>query len=73
MVERIQVLCHPGAKETGESHPGLGAFRTAGSPTDLAGNDEWAHTALRQIVVGWNARDRDKDKEFGQKAFHAFT
>ena len=35
--------------------------------------DQWAHTALRQIVVGWDARDRDKDKEFGQKAFHAFT
>jgi hypothetical protein len=67
------VLCHPGPKETGEPHPGLRALRTAGSPTDLAGNDQWAHTALRQIVVGGNARDRDKDKEFGQKAFHAFT
>ena len=73
MVERIEVLSHPGAKETGESHTGLGAFRTASSPTDLAGNDQRTHTALREMVVGWNARDRDKDKEFGQKAFHAFT
>jgi len=73
LVERIQVLCHPGTKETGESHTGLGALKTAGSPTDLASNDERAHTALGQIVVGWNASDRDKDKEFGQKAFHAFT
>ena len=72
-MKKIQVLCHPGAKEIGESHPGLGAFRTAGTLTDLAGNDERAHTALRQIVVGRAARDRDKDKEFGQKAFHAFT
>jgi hypothetical protein len=43
------------------------------SPTDLTGNDQRAHTALREIVVGRDARDRDKDKEFGQKAFHTFT
>ncbi|HEX6554124.1 MAG TPA: hypothetical protein VF026_15270 [Ktedonobacteraceae bacterium] len=42
-------------------------------PMILQAIDQWAHTALRQIVVGWDARDRDKDKEFGQKAFHAFT
>jgi hypothetical protein len=50
LVEKIEVLCQPGAKETGESHTGLGAFRTASSSTDLAGNDEWAHTEYRQIV-----------------------
>ena len=44
-----------------------------GSPADLACNDERATTALPQMVVGWHARDGDKDKEFGQKAFHTFT
>ena len=64
-MERIEVLCRPSAKETGESHPGLGAFGTAGSPTDLAGDDQRANTAFCEIVVCWNARHRDKDKELG--------
>lgn len=72
-MERVEVLCHPGAKERGKSHTGLRDFGTAGSSTDLAGNDKWANTALRQIVVCWNARNRDKDKEFRQKAFDALA
>ncbi len=44
-------------KETGEAHAGLGAFGTAGAAADLAGDDERANTALRQIVVRGNARE----------------
>src|SRR5713226_49411 len=73
LVERIEVLCHPGAKETGQSHAGLRAFGTASAPTDFASHDQGANAALGQIVVGGNPRNRDKDKEFGQKAFNAFT
>jgi hypothetical protein len=67
------MLCHPGAKETGESHAGLGAFGTPCAPTDFASHDQGANAALGQIVVGWNPRHRDKDKEFGQNALNAFT
>src|SRR6266478_5967544 len=32
-----------------------------------------AYRALDFPFVGWDARDRDKDKQFGQKAFDPFT
>ena len=39
----------------------------------LAGTDQWANTALGQIAMGGNPRNRNKDKEFGQKAFNPLT
>src|SRR5258708_979974 len=73
LLERIEVLCHPGAKEACQAHAGLTAFGTACAATDLASDDQRANTALRQIVVRGNAGNGHKDKEFGQKAFDALA
>lgn len=63
----IETLSYPGAEERGKSHASLAAFRTASTTADLASNDQWTYTALRQIVVGWDSRHRHEDKEFQQK------
>ena len=65
MLERIEVLSHPRAKEASESHASLRACGAARAATDLASYDQGAHTALGQIIVRRNAWNGDKDKEFG--------
>src|SRR5258708_40069227 len=73
LVERIEVLCHPGTKETGQSHAGLGAFGTTSAHTVFASHDQGANAALGQIVVGGHTTNGYKDKEFRQEALHSFT
>ena len=68
MGERIEVLCHPGAKETGESHAGLGAFGTPCPPTDFASNHQGTNAAFSQIVVGWT---RQRQRVQAKSAQHA--
>ncbi len=64
LVERIETLGEPGLREIGEDHAGVAALRTATATTDLAGHDQRANAALRQIVVGGDGRILDKAEEF---------
>src|SRR6266567_7558767 len=73
LVERIELLCHPGAKEGGKPHTGLTPFGATGAATDFAGNNQGTNTALREIVVGRNSRNRHTDKEFWQEPFHTLA
>ncbi len=66
-------MSHPGAEEASKTHPRCGSFRATGASTDLAGDNQRAHTALGQIVVSGNPRERDKDKQLWQKTLDALT
>src|SRR5947209_7806380 len=68
--ERIEMLRHPGAKQTGQTHTGVTAFGTARAPTDLASDNQRTNTALGQVVVRRNKRHGHKDKQFREKSFH---
>jgi len=72
-MERVKLLGHPSPKEGSKPHAGLGALGTTGAATDFAGNDQWTDTAFRKIIMRGNTRNRDKDKEFREKAFHTFA
>ncbi len=49
--ERVETLSGPRAKETKEIHARIGAFGTARATTDLACNDQRAHTARRVLPL----------------------
>ena len=69
----LSTLSHPGAKETGQSHARLTALGATRTPTDFASNDQGTHTALGEIVVRGNSRDRDEDEQFWQKVLNALA
>ncbi len=65
LMEGIEVLGHPGAKEGGKSHAGLAALGATSAATNFAGNHQWTNAALGQVVVGRNPWNRHKDKQLG--------
>jgi len=67
LLERIESLGDPGAKEAGQAHVGRAAPGTARPAADFASDDQRTHTPLGQVVVGGNARDGDKDEQLWQK------
>ncbi len=66
--ERIESLSGPGTKETEEAHAGITTLWTTCSPTDLARNDEWAHTALGEIVLSWPHSNNDSVAKWKKEA-----
>ena len=58
--KRIQVAGGPRMKQAGQGQTGLGAFRTAGTTTDLAHDHQGPNAAFRQVVVGRQPLDQDK-------------
>ncbi len=64
MEERIETLSRPGAKETEERHPRLGAVRAARAATDLARDDQRTNGAFGQVVVGRHAHLGDTGQQF---------
>ena len=71
--ERVESLGDPSTEEAEKSHASLTALWTASSAADFAGNDEWPHASLSEIVVGRYSRHRHEDKEFWKKALDPFT
>ena len=66
-------MSHPGAKEASQPHAGPTALRAARATADFASDDQGTHAALCEIVVCRHSRDRDKDKQFWQKALNALA
>src|SRR5450432_2040273 len=71
--ERIETLSDPGAEKARQSHTGRTAFGATCATTDFASDDEGAHTAFGQIVIGRHTGISHEDKEFGQKTLDPFA
>jgi hypothetical protein len=62
--EGIEALSGPGAKEAKESRARVRAFRAARAAADLACDDQRAHTAFSQVIMGGRLRPGHKDEQF---------
>src|SRR5215467_13374777 len=69
----VQATHLPRAKQTRQHHTRPASLWAPAAPTDLAGDDQRAHTALGLIIIWDCFGDEEKDEQFRQEALDPLT